>query len=301
MKQIISTFVFIFFITFSFSQLLGKKKKIEELTFKVDSLNTVIENDRKINSQKEEQLKLTISELEKEVEKLNTTLLKKEKEILECLNSAKNLLKNANEDKDAQNYESALFIYDEIIQSYPTSEEAIIAKQYKAEINNILVEAEKQKLKEDSEKYIVKSKDPFKERTFYSDKRGDKYYMYNRFSLYFSVKDNEDKPENLRFIFGYKGDDWLFIDKISFLIKDGEKFTVHGDFKRDNNSETVYEWTDVPVNSSLKKFLNAISERKNVLIRFHGDTYSKDFMMNRSQMEGVLNILNLYKEMGGDI
>lgn len=290
-----------FYFSFSYSQIFGKKEKVEILYFKIDSLNKEVNRIKNEQIHNETQFKNAMSVLENKIVELNKVISDKEMEINECKNSATNLLKNANKMFVDGNYQDALTIYDEIIQIYPTSKEAEIALQKKIELNQIKKNIYENQRNIEAQRNLNIERDAFKERTFYEDKRGKEYSNIAKFNLYFSLPDNSNTPSDLRFVIGYKGEDWLFIDRITFLIRDGEKITISADFKRDYNSDFVYEWTDIEYNNSIKKVIDAIIEGKAVLIRFHGDKYKKDVMMNKSQIEGIINIHNKYIEMGGKI
>lgn len=290
MNKNLLVIISLFFIPFGFSQKISNKKQIERLKVQIDSLNTVVKEERKAFEQNEIELNSKISDLKAKV-------LKQEKEISDCLNRPENLLKDANNFKKAEDYESALFTYDEIIQAYPTSKEAEIAKKNIEIINNIKKDLEIKK----SEKYITKDYDRFKERTFYEDRRGNNYYNNFRFNLYFSVPDNSKKPEALRFKIGYNSSNWLFIEEVTFLIEGEGKETIKGEFENDIHSQGVYEWIDLKVDKSIKRIINAIADGKEISIRFHGKNYIRDIEMDKKHYEAITNIRDLYLKMGGNI
>lgn len=166
---------------------------------------------------------------------------------------------------------------------------------------------QKEELKRDTEKDLSIEKDDFKRKTFYEDKRGNKYHLdlndilapNLKLNLYFSIPYDSDKAEALRFIIGFKHDNWLFTKKVTFLI-DGNKYDITGEFKRDAGSGNVYEWIDKSATGTTLSIIKAIMNSNSTKIRFTGKQYNADVIVKQEQKDALKNIYNLYKSKGGN-
>lgn len=305
MKKIV--IIYLFFVSL---QTFGQSKK--ELNESIEKFKSE-QNSLKVQLSKlEEEIKSLKSEntkLESENTKLNSENAKIENELNKCVNGSINLLKKAGDFRRDEKYEDAVKIYEEIIQSYSTSNEAIAAEQNIKEISKILGEKEKEELKKASKKNLSIKHDEFKELTFYEDVRANKYHYGDidhvsdpktKLSLYFSVPDNSKKAEALRFKIGFSDDDWLFVENVTFLV-DSKQYEVTEDFQRDNSGGAVYEWIDVPVDYSTHQILKSLMNGKSIKVRFTGSQYYDDALINTEQIEAIKSIYDLYLEMGGKI
>jgi hypothetical protein len=140
-------------------------------------------------------------------------------------------------------------------------------------------------------------KDEFQGVTFYYDRSSPKFVNQNGIYLYFDVN-SEDQAENLRFVIQYFATDWLFIQKVVFLI-DGKTFEyAPGIWKRDNNSD-IWEYNDSMVNSESFLIINKLISSKDAKIRFVGQQYYKDKGISGNQKAAMKKVLEIYQGLSG--
>jgi len=166
-------------------------------------------------------------------------------------------------------------------------------KKEKIRNDSIAVVNKKRKIKaEKLLKTFKVSKDEFEGTTFYRDPRTPYYTNVNFIYPYIGQKGNNYW---LRLKFQYAADDWLFINK-GILLIDGEKFTVTGNWKRDNNSR-IWEWLDIPVNDNELLILNKIANSKSAKIRYVGDKYYNDRNITRKEKNIIKKTLEIYNNL----
>ena len=120
-----------------------------------------------------------------------------------------------------------------------------------------------------------------------------KYRNENGIYCYFS-------KNNLRFVFQYHSDDWLFINKCQFLIDDKPFTYIPDQMKRDNDETGITEWFDdnVNENSETKKLINALANAKTAKVRLNGDSYYHVTNITSKQIKSIKNTLEYYKALG---
>jgi len=133
------------------------------------------------------------------------------------------------------------------------------------------------------------SKDEFEGTEFYRDKRTPYYSNVNFIYPYIGKKEDHYW---LRIKFQYAADDWLFINRAILLI-DGEKYTVTGNWQRDNNS-CIWEWLDILVEAKERNILGKISNAKSVKIRYQGSKYYKDRTITCKEKSIIKKTLEIY-------
>lgn len=100
----------------------------------------------------------------------------------------------------------------------------------------------------------------------------------------------------LRIKFQYKADDWLFINKVQFLI-DGEVVDFsHGAFKRDHSGGEIWEWADLEVNPAVISVMKAIVASKSTKVRYTGNTYHKDREITAREKKAMKETLEVYEK-----
>ncbi|NGY38859.1 hypothetical protein FQU23_015250 [Flavobacterium sp. XN-5] len=120
-----------------------------------------------------------------------------------------------------------------------------------------------------------------------------KYRNMNGIYCYFS-------SNNLRFVFQYHADSWLFINKCQFLI-DGVAFEyVPSNLKRDNDESGITEWYDDPLDENNKKILVALSNAKSVKVKLIGDNYVDYMIISKKKLGSIKNTLDYYKALGNN-
>lgn len=99
----------------------------------------------------------------------------------------------------------------------------------------------------------------------------------------------------------YKGDDWLFINEIKFLV-DGQRFAIDlnsFDIKRDNDGDGVWEWVVLEVTAERYLQLIAIANSKSTEMRYVGRQSYIDRRLSRNEKQAIAKMLNAYEKLGG--
>ncbi len=169
-------------------------------------------------------------------------------------------------------------------------------KHIQDSINSIII-AEKESLFE-------KKTDEFSDNTWVFPKTRPKYRDRNGAYCYFATKDG--KPENLRFVFQYYADDWLFIKNMIFNF-DGENVRIiPDDMETDcGNGGMIWEWCDNHVyggseeyvinEAFIKKFLTA----KEVKVKLNGSQYYNERKLTSEQIKSIKDTYEYYIALGG--
>ena len=160
---------------------------------------------------------------------------------------------------------------------------SVIEKQKEEAINTI--NKEETTLKS----YIYEDKDDF-QKINWIQPRSEKGKFRNTIYSYFGINDNSI-INNPRLVIRYLGDDWLFWDKVVFLI-DGETYNYFpaNAPKRDNNSK-VWETSDEAITESLLNILEIAFKAKSVKYRLVGNNKVKDFTLSKTKIKSIQNIL----------
>ncbi|GIZ10001.1 hypothetical protein [Flavobacterium sp. UMI-01] len=120
-----------------------------------------------------------------------------------------------------------------------------------------------------------------------------RYRNENGIYCYFS-------ENNLRFVFQYHADDWLFIKNFQFLIDDKPYSFTPDDIKRDNDETGITEWFDSSVNSSngSRQIVEALAKAKSARVRLNGDNYHHITNFTAKQLKSIKNTLEYYNALG---
>jgi len=105
----------------------------------------------------------------------------------------------------------------------------------------------------------------------------------------------------LRFEVKYYGDDWLFVGSYIAAADDYRWQSPKMKFARDHASGSVWEWVDVSAGAKEIEVAKALSSAQKATIRFQGNQYYDDAMLEEDQKQSIKTILAIYKEMGGTI
>lgn len=154
--------------------------------------------------------------------------------------------------------------------------------------------AEKEAAKKKALAKLKVKYDEFEETTWYQPQSAPKYINRNAFYPYIGLSDSGHAW--LRWKMVYKGDRWIFFEKIIINI-DGEKVTKtfsYSEVKRDNNTE-VWEYVDIPVTSYDISTLKSIAESTKTTIRFEGDERHYDRQITQNEKNGIKDILAAYE------
>ncbi|MEL6919185.1 MAG: hypothetical protein AAFO99_15825 [Bacteroidota bacterium] len=134
-------------------------------------------------------------------------------------------------------------------------------------------------------------KDEFKKISFYYHNLTPKYI--NKDWVFPYIGKNESNVW-MRFKMQYEDDDWLFINKVQFLI-DGEPTDfASGSFKRDNNGGRIWEWGDIEVNEVMAIILRSIANSKEAKVRYTGNQYHNDRTITTREKKVMLETLAVY-------
>lgn len=145
--------------------------------------------------------------------------------------------------------------------------------------------------KEDLKGFRIEE-DKFKNRTFIYYK---KWGFDTIFEPYIGIKNNS---MYLRLKTEYKGNGWLFFDKVQFVIN-GKNYEYDAGETDTNvlSGSSVEELSDVSVDENILKILYLISDVNNdVSFRFKGKYY-RDYTLNKSAKEKIKIFLNLYEKL----
>jgi hypothetical protein len=109
--------------------------------------------------------------------------------------------------------------------------------------------------------------------------------------------------DNLRFVFQYHSDEWLFIKDCKFLIDDKPYNFIPEEVKRDNDETGITEWFDVNVNSNNQtvEIIKALANAKTAKVKLIGNNYSEIKNITSKQLLSIKNTLEYYKALGNSI
>jgi hypothetical protein len=166
-----------------------------------------------------------------------------------------------------------------------------------AQNENLLVKVDSAKIKELKPLFKYK-KDEFSEdqTEWITPIASSRYRNENGMYCYFS-------KDNLRFVFQYHADSWLFIRTCQFLIDDKPYTYTPEEVKRDNDETGITEWVDASVSTSsdLKAIVEALAVAKTAKVRLNGDNYYEVKNFSAKQIKSVKNTLAYYKALGNSI
>lgn len=255
------------------------------------SISAILLSCKEDNSSQLEELKTENEALKKEIEDLK--------------HGAESLLFSSSNFIQDKEYIQASIDLKLLIDKYPSSKEAIKAKELLATVEK---EIETQKIAEEkakkeklanATKNMRSNHDDIRELTWYYDKATPKYTNRNNLHLYFGKT-----PQNsfiLRFVIQYTADDWLFIER--YTIKtDNNTYNInteYGEVKKDNGSGSVWEWYDTQMNSTLYDIVKDIISSKSVKLRCNGSQYYKDRTITDQEKKSLQNVLDAYEALGG--
>jgi hypothetical protein len=140
----------------------------------------------------------------------------------------------------------------------------------------------------DDIEWIKITDDKFENRSFVEFKNA----YYNR--PYLSIKDG---LMNMRFIWKYQGEEWIFFDKI-ILLSNGKKIEINNlEPERDVSIGYVTETVDISGTKEIYNFLNnAFLTNSDIDIRFQGKkVYDSKF--KNSDIKIFKSIFNVYEKL----
>lgn len=159
-------------------------------------------------------------------------------------------------------------------------------------------EAEKKAELEQLSKCFNEKKDEFSDKIWIHPKDEPKYRNRNATFCYFMKRNGT--VSNLRFVFQYESDDWLFIKDLIFNI-DGKVFEYRRlDFETDcGYGGRIWEWCDLQLTDVT--LINALENAKNVKIKMNGEKYYDTRTLKAATITSIQNTIKYYKALGGKV
>jgi len=139
--------------------------------------------------------------------------------------------------------------------------------------------------------------DEFSDVVWVTPKSAPKYRNMNGVYCYFAMEN--DVATNLRFVFQYHSDEWLFIRNMIFNI-DGENITIAPKMETDcGNGGRIWEWCDV---SALlyPDVVKKIANSKSVKVKMNGSQYYDTRTLTSAQIASIKETYEYYLALGGD-
>ncbi len=128
--------------------------------------------------------------------------------------------------------------------------------------------------------------------TWYYNPYFTHYNNINRTSVYIGKSGSSTW---LRLKMSYEGDSWIFFEQ-AFLSYDGNTREIYFDKYKDkesDNSVRVWEWIDVPVDSSLEQFLIKMVDGKSAKMRLSGK-YTNTRNLTSTEKKAIKDVLLAY-------
>lgn len=174
-------------------------------------------------------------------------------------------------------------------------------------INYAKIEREKKKRERDENLRVALSKlkadkDEVKQVTFYEPSTMPKYIDSRTYLLPYFAYDGKSSP-TFRIKYNYCGNDWIFWTKIIFAVDDVRytKEVGYFDPNRDVSSAKVVERLDEWASLEEKNILRKIVDSKKTIIRFEGDDYHYDLIMNEADKKAIGEVFTAYDLLRYDI
>lgn len=152
------------------------------------------------------------------------------------------------------------------------------------------------KIKELKSKFIS-NVDKYEGKEWIQHVNQPKYRNQNAFYCYFQKQN--DIIGNFRFVVQYYDDNWLFIEKLTFLIDGTPIDYVPLQFKKDNDSN-IWEWSDEKVSKYNESLIKAISYAKKVEVKLHGSKYYDERKLSEKTITQIRETYEYYKALGGE-
>ena len=146
---------------------------------------------------------------------------------------------------------------------------------------------------------FVEKTDEFSNRTWITPKSAPKYKSTNSCYCYFMK--TEGQVSNLRFVFSYYADDWLFIRSLIFNV-DGVNYTVvPDDMETDcGYGGYIWEWFDESAKYH-KEVIQAIANAKTVKVKCNGTKYYGVRTLTAAQIKSIKDTYEYYLALNGTV
>ncbi len=141
--------------------------------------------------------------------------------------------------------------------------------------------------------------DEFTERTWVTPKSAPKYKSTNSCYCYFQKSGGQ--ATNLRFVFSYYADDWLFIRNLIFNV-DGVNYTViPDDMETDcGYGGHIWEWFDESAKYH-NTLIAAIANAKSVKVKCNGRQYYGVRTLTAAQIKSIKDTYEYYLALNGTV
>jgi hypothetical protein len=136
--------------------------------------------------------------------------------------------------------------------------------------------------------------------TWYKPKSAPNYINRNGLYCYFQTENN--KSSNLRFRLQYYSDEWLFFNKVQFLIDEKPYEYIPSSTETDNgDGGHIWEWFDESVKYEKdKELIHALANAKSAKMKLIGRQYHREKNITKDQIKAIKQCLDLYNAMGSN-
>jgi hypothetical protein len=153
-------------------------------------------------------------------------------------------------------------------------------------------------------KSLARDYDKMRGIAWYRSSSSPKHVNSNGFYLYFG-KEDSGRVLPMRLVVRYYADDWLFV-KNAWAKVDGVNAELPQESKRlmgwerDNAGGKIWEWSDAELSTPASiATARAISNAKNVTVRFEGRQYHSDRTITAQQLKAMRDVIAAYEAATG--
>lgn len=118
-------------------------------------------------------------------------------------------------------------------------------------------------------------------------------YSIQQTGLSLTINLMPDRKSDVWLTASYSGEDWLFVNSFSVKTDEGIWHSEKRDFNRDYNGSIVWEWSDYKFDSDLKTLVRNIAYSKDAIIRFKGQNYTYDYVIEEQEKNHLGKLLLL--------
>lgn len=226
---------------------------------------------------------------------------KKEGKIESAYDYAQDVAKSSKDPEKLKEVKAFMEAYPEMLKKKQTAdtlqkraEEAALDAKHK-EIDDLIA------------KNFRKEYNEYDKTTYYYHKSSPMNLDADALYCYFYTRDVGSKWDrysayNFRFRIQYNDDDWLFIEKMQFLIN-GETVTIDPKkMEREvlGHGNGVTEWMDVQPNRDELELIKKLSRAQSAKMKLTGKHFSDERTISAKQTAALKDCIHLYKLMDGD-
>lgn len=136
--------------------------------------------------------------------------------------------------------------------------------------------------------------DKVQKMTFYTPNHFPQYIDQRTYALCYVGTKNDSTW--VRIVYDYCGEDWIFWEKLTFLIDDVQyyRYYDHFDILRENNNGKVWECIDFTADEEDIELFEAIANSEEAIIRFEGD-HAYDLTVSQEDKAAIKDALAVYE------